>query len=110
MEFIRVEVYVEDTYGDEIIADDHIQLGIGQLTGTQDSNAFLPRSISLASMPANLTTPVEFRLYIHNSGASNPANVFRLDNLQLDATVVPEPSTGLLALLAVPLLARRRRK
>ena len=32
MEFIRVEVYVEDTYGDEIIADDHIQLAAQLLT------------------------------------------------------------------------------
>ena len=88
----------------------HTQLGIGQLTGTGDSGSFVPRSISLASMPVNFTTPVEFRLYIHDSNASNQANVFRLDNLVLDATVVPEPSAGLLALLAMPLLARRRRK
>lgn len=87
------------------------ELGVGQLSGSGDSGSFQFRSISLASLPADLTTPVEFRLYIHDSGASNQNNVFRLDNLSLDATVtiIPEPTSGLLVLLGLPLLAMRRR-
>ena len=37
------------------------------------------------------------------------SNIFRLDNIQVDATVIPEPSAALFSLFGLGLLARRRR-
>lgn len=54
---------------------------------------------------------VEFRLALaNNRGYSSAAGAVYLDNLVLDATVVPEPATlGLVTLVGCALLARRRR-
>ena len=55
---------------------------------------------------------VTFRIYgfaINDPNPANTANIYRLDNIQLEATVIPEPSTALLGLLgAFGLLSRRR--
>ena len=57
-------------------------------------------------------TDVTFRLYgfaINDPNPANNNNIFRLDNIQIEATVVPEPSSALLGLLGVfGLLLRRR--
>ena len=59
-------------------------------------------------------TDVTFRIYgfaINDPGAANTSNIYRLDNIQLEATLttVPEPSTTLLGLLgSLGLFIRRR--
>ncbi|YCM46861.1 PEP-CTERM sorting domain-containing protein (plasmid) [Verrucomicrobiaceae bacterium 227] len=56
---------------------------------------------------------VTFRLYgfaINDAGPANTANIYRLDNIQLEASVaVPEPSTMLLGFLGVFGVFCRRR-
>ena len=87
------------------------ELGFGQLSGNgAESGTWLPRSVSLGTLPTDITTPVEFRLVIHDAGATNQNNQFRIDNIEVDATVIPEPASALLMLLGTGLLLRLRRR
>ena len=72
------------------------EIGEAQLIGTEDGGVFGPRFFQLSSLASNVTTPVEFRLYLDDGGATGDTNLFRLDNIMLNAsvsTVVPEPAS-----------------
>ena len=60
-----------------------------------------------------ITDPVTFRLYLYESGGSAAQEFHRLDDVVLNGTVVPEPSTLALAalgLLGITVCGRRRRR
>jgi len=82
------------------------------LAGTGESGSFLARSIDLSVLPLSVSPSVEFRLYLDDAGASNQANLFRLDNILLsgDTSLVPEPSSMCLTGLGVLALARSLRR
>lgn len=72
-----------------------------------------PATIDLSGF-ATLTplTPVEFRFYaaISNLSNSNVDNrIVRLDDIQLNGTLIPEPTTALLGSLGILALIRRKR-
>jgi hypothetical protein len=56
---------------------------------------------------------VTFRVYAYTlgqpAGTANIANVIRFDNVLVNGSVVPEPASAALILLALPMLLRRRR-
>ncbi len=58
-------------------------------------------------------TSVTFRIYgfaINDPDPANTANIFRLDNIRVDATVVPEPGRAVLTMLGTFGLVLRRRR
>lgn len=65
------------------------------------------RSVDLSALN-DITTATEFRIYIYD-GSSNLNRTVRLDNVVLNATVIPEPSAALLGSLGLLALLRRRR-
>lgn len=83
-------------------------------TGTGSTPQLDPASIDLSGLLQfqNLTAPVEFRFYIFDN-ANISGMINRVDAVTLTgaATVVPEPATASLAILAaLPLLRRKRRR
>ena len=58
---------------------------------------------------SGITTATEFRLYIRTDNFTNGNNDFDLDNVIMTATVIPEPSSALLAGFSALVLLRRRR-
>jgi hypothetical protein len=73
--------------------------------GGDGNAAFETFTLDISSL-SNVTSAVEFRLYFHNGGGSNRV----LDNITVNATVVPEPSTALLLIGGLTGLALLRRK
>ncbi len=71
---------------------------------------FTPRTVDLSAAEfQNLTAPVTFRIYLYDS-SNSATRYISIDNVTLNGTLVPEPSTsGILALAAVLPLVRRRR-
>lgn len=72
---------------------------------------YTPFSSLLGSSFENLTDPVTFRLLMHDGGAGNQSNIYRLDEIRVEGTAaIPEPANAalLLALSSVLVLLRRR--
>lgn len=86
-------------------------VGVATLVGTAQSNGFFARSIDLGSLTDNLSSAVEFRLYIDDGGGSTVTNQILFDNIIVngDVAVVPESSALLLGSLGALLLLHRRR-
>ncbi len=66
-----------------------------------------PRTVDLTAF-APVSTATEFRIYVYDTDNDTNKTV-RLDNVVLNATVIPEPSTALLTGFGLLALMRRRR-
>ncbi|MGA0899005.1 MAG: PEP-CTERM sorting domain-containing protein [Luteolibacter sp.] len=77
-----------------------------EATDATTSNVLADLS-SLSSLGAG--SSIEFRLYFSDN-ANNTSPIFRVDNVTVNGTVVPEPSSALLGGLGALLLLRRRRQ
>ncbi len=65
-------------------------------------------SVDLSAF-TNVSGTVEFRFYIQDDG-DHTNNVTRIDDIQLNANVIPEPASGVMLLGAGALAAFRRRR
>jgi len=66
------------------------------------------REIDLSSLGA-VTTPTEFRLYVYDNSGTN-GRAHRIDDLVLEGSVIPEPSSVLSLGVAALFIAGRRRR
>lgn len=75
---------------------------------TQRSEGFSNISITLGTEFDNLEAPVTFRIYVYSTGTGSS---IEFDDITVDGSlaVVPEPAAGLLGMLALGGLLRRRR-
>lgn len=88
------------------------ELGSGTIdpgSGVPDAGSQVPFSIDISSLGTLAAgNTAEFRLYFADA-SSGQQRIHRIDDVTVNGSVVPEPSTGLLAALAgLGLLARRR--
>lgn len=80
---------------------------------TGSAGVFATATITLGAAFQNLTTPVEFRIYL-SDGTNDADRGALIDNVVLNGTAIPEPSTwamlgvGSILLLAGQKLRRRR--
>ena len=76
----------------------------------QTSATVVNRSVDLSGAAFdNLTAGIVFRINFAKSAASTSTDSARVDLIELNGAVVPEPASGLLLLLGgIPLLRRRR--
>jgi hypothetical protein len=79
-------------------------------SSTASAGAFATASISLGAAFQNVTTPVEFRIYV-SDGTTNANRGALLDNVVLSGTTsaVPEPATLMMLVLGGGLLASIQR-
>lgn len=59
---------------------------------------------------ANVTVPVTFRLYLYSSANDVSNQIVRLDDVRLNGTLIPEPTSALLAAIGLGSAALRRRR
>ena len=90
-------------------------IGTTQTVLAGSNGTFQNANISLTGASfQNLNTPVEFRIYVQDSGIDDPDRGGLIDNVILNGTAIPEPSTyammGLGAALLVGFQRFRRRQ
>ncbi|RYD30462.1 MAG: hypothetical protein EOP87_16620 [Verrucomicrobiaceae bacterium] len=90
-------------------------VGLWGDTGQAYTDAdFVTLGINLASLAAygEISAPVTFRIYMRDnfSNSTNSGWGIRMDNIELEGTMVPEPSAASLAVLGSLLLGCHRRR
>ena len=122
LDLTAVSLYVADTGGSttgvgvkssvdgftDFVLQDTKSVGGNSIAGSGDYMQF---SDTLDSSFTGLTDPVTFRVFMHDGGASNQSNLYRLDDVQVEgaATLVPEPASLGLGLAGMMMLMARRR-
>lgn len=69
-------------------------------------------TVNLSSFTAlqDVTTPTEFRIYFYNPNGGSTGGTNRLDKVELQANVIPEPSTYVLLGVGLLVCAQRLRR
>ena len=87
-------------------------LAMGTVTTTRSTDGeFALFSTDLTAFVGlqNITTPTEFRIYVYNPDGNAVSTGLRLDKFQLQADVIPEPSTYAMIGLGAALLVGMQR-